>query len=177
MRQTATVATLAELARRLGVHERTVRRWHESGAMPTQRSGRYHVEDIRAWRSERTSRNRERSGAAAQGTPVTADDTTTRPRRRDELREARVEELRLKIREREIELEARQAQLVPREEVARLLRDRGVFFRRNLLALARNLAPTLAAEAEPIRVQQVLEDALLGVLEHAYGHVPAEYRS
>jgi excisionase family DNA binding protein len=177
MREPATVATLAELARRLGVHERTVRRWHGSGAMPIERTGRYHVARVAAWRSESTSRNRERSGSAAQGIEVRDVGELPPPkRRRDELREARVDELRLKIREREIELEARQAQLIPRGDVARLLRDRGTFFRRHLVALARNLAQPLAAEAEPIRVQQLLEDALLRVLEEAYSHVPAEYR-
>lgn len=178
MRQPATVATLAELARRLDVHERTVRRWHETGEMPVGRSGRYHVEKVAAWRSETTSRNRERSGGTTQGTVVPhAADPPVRSPRRDALREARVDELKLKIREREIELAARQAELVPRGDVARLLRDRGTFFRRNIIALARNLAQPLAAEVEPIRVQQLLEEALLGVLEDAYGHVPAEYRA
>ena len=45
------------------------------------------------------------------------------------------------------------------------------------MALARNLAQPLATESEPVRVQRVLEDALLSVLEEAYGNVPAVYRT
>lgn len=174
-RETATVGSLHALAKRLGVHARTVERWSETGEMPVEKSGRYHVAKIQAWRSQRTSRNRENGGAAAWGTPP--DPTSSRDaKRRDELREARVAELKLKIREREMSIQARQAELVPRDEVGRLLRDRGTFFRRQLLALARNLAQSLARESEPIRVQQMLEAAVLDVLEHAYEHVPAEYR-
>ncbi len=178
MAEPATVTTMAELARRLGVHDRTVRRWHAAGGMPVTKAGRYHVEKIRAWRSTLTSQNHERSGAAAQGLEVdVGGDHLPARGRRDELRDARVEDLRLKIRERELEHKARVAELVPRADVGKLLFERGMFFRRQLMALARNLAQLLAAESEPVRVQRALEDALLSVLEEAYSNVPAEYRT
>ncbi|MCC6784968.1 MAG: hypothetical protein IT457_19125 [Planctomycetes bacterium] len=167
--------SVAELAQLLDVSIRSVRRWRHAG-MPTEKDGTWRVDRVRAWRSEETSRNRERGGLAAQGITSPGGRGPRRADEVDELREARAELIRLGCRGRELELRERRAGLVPRGAVAALLHARRDWFRARLLRVCAEMTPRLAALDDPIRVQAELEAALLDVLEEAHSHVPSSAR-
>ena len=153
------VSTVAELARALAAHVRTVRRWKARG-MPVLPDGGYDVEAVRAWSEQH------RSAAARRGPP--ADDAEERrelrrasepsttepatPRGIEINRMLRAKLLALQVRERE-------EQLIDRRVVEQLLVDRITEFQRMLAQLARRLAPQLAGQTDVRAIAKLLAQA------------------
>lgn len=187
--------TDADLARALGVTDRTVRNWKKRG-IPTRSGGGYDVDAVAVWATDLRSRGRDRSvgaepvrfrprapdeddepPAAERSKPDRADVRSDGGRgihSRDPLREARTKREQIRAAIDGFELRIKRGEFVSRAKVDDMLASRMIGFRRELRTAGRRLAHELVDRRDPAEIQAIVERELDRILWSAYGRPAAE---
>lgn len=163
----------AGLARALGVHAGTVRRWVRKGC-PRNSDGSFDVEAVRAWVQDMRATGRQKAVEKIHGgydeddAPVEdlgggSSDAAREKRDVD----AQYKKLRAALLA--LELKTKRAELVPRSEIETMLVSRMQTFKRALRALARRIAPELVNVPDVREIQTKLAKAHDDLLWDAYG--------
>ena len=185
------VRTTAALARALDASPRTIWRWLAKG-LPRESDGSYDLEACRTWRDDMRAAGDARRGPAnvhAETLDAEIGDERDESAARSPSSDAQQSRHELLARKRLADVAWREArarreqltyeqakgQLVDRDEVAELLRERALAFRRELEAMSRRLARGLARATTAKDTQQILIAGVHQVLRSTYERpVPAK---
>ena len=130
------VDTLQEVARHFVKSTRTVRRWIDGG-MPKLTNGKFDLGQITLWV------NKKQGKSGGEGKPIDAEGESGGAGQGKDYWDMRVKMAQAK--QRELELQLRQGELIELTELEALLTPRAMVYRQGLVALEQILSPRLAA--------------------------------
>jgi phage terminase Nu1 subunit (DNA packaging protein) len=162
------IKTKAALARHFDVTPRTVNRWIAEGC-PKRKTG-FDPAAVDKWLLLKQERAKAKSKGVDPDEKTKATGVLT-------ARDADVRLKKLRAEKIEEELKVQRAEVIPRQDVEKLLVQRMTLFKKELRASVRRLAPSLVGLRDMAEARQLLEAEHDRILWSCYGRIPEEYKS